>query len=117
MLKQGMLAALAIFVFAGNTAAQQRGPVSIAGGGFPLVTNADPGTKICSPVDPAHWRALMPVPNDWTIADCRAYAASMLPPAYQIGCIFKTGEKYSWSTEIRNVNDANDPVRPPRDCW
>ena len=76
------------------------------------------GQKICSPVTPDKWRAMVPVPREWTAGDCRAFATSVASTDYKLGCIFTeaVGEKYSWSTELMDVSDPAVPPPPPRNC-
>jgi hypothetical protein len=76
------------------------------------------GQKICSPVTPDKWRAMVPVPREWTANDCRAFATSVASTDYKLGCIFTdtVGEKYSWSTELMDVSDPAVPPPPPRNC-
>jgi hypothetical protein len=76
------------------------------------------GQKICSPVTPDKWRAMVPVPREWTASDCRAFATSVASTDYKLGCIFTdtVGEKYSWSTELMDVSDPGAPPPPPRNC-
>jgi hypothetical protein len=70
------------------------------------------GQKICSPVTPDKWRAMVPVPREWTAGDCRAFATSVASTDYKLGCIFTdtVGQKYSWSTQLM---DVSDPAVPP----
>ena len=76
------------------------------------------GQKICSPVTPDKWRAMVPVPREWTAGDCRAFATSVASTDYKLGCIFTdtVGEKYSWSTELMDVSNPAVPPPPPRNC-
>jgi len=76
------------------------------------------GQKICSPVTPDKWRAMVPVPREWTVGDCRAFATSVASTDYKLGCIFTdtVGEKYSWSTQLMDVSDPAVPPPPPRNC-
>ena len=75
------------------------------------------GQKICSPVTPDKWRAMVPVPHEWTANDCRAFATSVASTDYKLGCIFTdtVGQKYSWSTQLMDVSDPGAPS-PPRNC-
>ena len=76
------------------------------------------GQKICSPVTPDKWRAMVPVPHEWTANDCRAFATSVASTDYKLGCIFTdtVGQKYSWSTQLMDVSDPAVPPPPPRNC-
>lgn len=55
--------------------------------------------KICSPLMENKWRAITPVPIDWTIEQCRNFAAPepVAAGSYQLGCIFPDGS-WSWGT-------------------
>jgi len=76
------------------------------------------GQKICSPVTPDKWRAMVPVPREWTAGDCRAFATSVASTDYKLGCIFTdtVGQKYFWSTQLMDVSDPAVPPPSPRNC-
>jgi hypothetical protein len=74
--------------------------------------------KVCSPIEPEKWRTITSVPREWTASDCRSFAASVGAAYYKLGCIFSEsiGERYSWSVEVKEVNDSTAPPSPPRNC-
>jgi hypothetical protein len=74
--------------------------------------------KACSPIEPEKWRTITPVPHEWTASDCRSFSSSVGATYYKLGCIFSEtiGEKYSWSVEVKEVNDPTAPPPPPRNC-
>lgn len=74
--------------------------------------------KVCSPIEPEKWRTIAAVPREWTANDCRSFSMSIGATQYKLGCIFSEtiGEKYSWSAEVKEVNDSADPPAPPRNC-
>ncbi len=74
--------------------------------------------KVCSSIEPEKWRTIVAVPREWTENDCRSFSMSIGGTHYKLGCIFSEtiGEKYSWSAEVKEVNDVADPPSPPRNC-
>lgn len=75
------------------------------------------GQKICSPIT-EKWRTITPVPKEWSSGDCRSLSESVGATQYKLGCIFSEtiGEKYSWSVEVKPVDDETPPPPPPRNC-
>jgi hypothetical protein len=76
------------------------------------------GQKICSPIESQKWRTVTPVPREWTGGDCRSFSESIGATQYKLGCLFSEtiGEKYSWSVEVKSVDDETAPPPPPRNC-
>ena len=70
--------------------------------------------KLCAAVSLSpFWRDTIPVPNSWTVEDCRQYVGESFgaPAQHQLGCAFSAGRpKVSWSA-IGSPGSV-----PARDC-
>ena len=71
--------------------------------------------KICSISSKGNWRSITPVPQSWTVSDCKDYAKSVEANNIQLGCIFVTGPKYTWSKLL--PLDASSSVPAPNCGW
>jgi hypothetical protein len=71
--------------------------------------------KICSLSSKGNWRSITPVPQSWTVSDCKDYAKSVEADSIQVGCIFVTGPKYTWSQLV--PLDASSSVPAPNCGW
>ena len=68
------------------------------------------GIKFCSPYTPSNWRDSITVPQNWTIADCKAFMTTQAASDFQVGCLFSTGNiKYIFSA-------ANPTTAPNPNC-
>ena len=51
----------------------------------------DQGTRYCSVVTAGNWRDTFPVPDTWTVRDCRELAARMGATTGEAVCLFRSG--------------------------
>jgi hypothetical protein len=74
---------------------------------------AKPATKVCSPIAPNIWRSLTPIPRTWSVDDCVAFGATIGTNTTQLGCLFETGQKFSWG---QVATSPNKPAVPNLNC-
>jgi hypothetical protein len=78
-------------------------------------------TKICAPFVPNQWRTVTPVPNSWTLDDCRNMGQAVGASTLQVGCFFDTvppgqTQKYVFGGSSGIANPPSNANQPSPNC-
>jgi hypothetical protein len=78
-------------------------------------------TKICAPFVPNQWRTVTPVPDSWTLDDCRNMGQAVGASTLQVGCFFDTvpagqTQKYVFGGSSGIANPPSNANQPSPNC-
>lgn len=76
--------------------------------------------KMCSGVEPARWRFMVPVPGGWGPEDCRALVNEVRAKEMQVGCLFddpqEDGRRFSFGPPLIAGNRGARIEAPKANC-